>query len=98
MDPLPVKLTPKQIVNDEDLIQAIAQSSHSPHHYQIRSDFVSQKSVDLSFVGSETDILEKVKTAIQDYCSDLPHNRLILSIRKVDDMTEVTINPLTCTA
>jgi hypothetical protein len=98
MDPLPVKIAPKTITNLDDLRTAVrSQSDSELYWYHLRSDFVSDEKKPVEFTN-EDEIFDKLEKEIQDMCKDLPHKRLVLSLRQVDGKLEVTINPLTCTA
>lgn len=98
MDPIPVKISPKTITNIEDLKSAVrTQTNSKMYWYHLRSDFVSEEVEPLQY-EEDDEILDKLETQIQEMCKDLPHKRIILSIRQVGQKLEVTINPLTSTA
>jgi len=99
MDPLPVKIKPKTITNINELQCAVQNQTDSEMYwYHLRSDFLSEEKEPIKFNREDDEIYVKLEEHIQDMCKDLPHERLILSIRQVDHQLEITINPLTCTA
>jgi hypothetical protein len=99
MDPLPVKIVPKTITNIEELKSVVRKQTDSKMYwYHLRSDFISEEVPPVEFEEEDDEILDKLETQIQELCKDLPHKRIVLSIRQVGQKLEVTINPLTCTA
>lgn len=97
MDIIPIKKY-KTITNIDELKDAV-ELKENINTYQLRSDFVVNQLPSITF---DTDnrqlIFDDLKYKIQSMCKNLPHDRIILSIRLINETVEITINPLTCTA
>ena len=78
----------KKIVNEIDLDDSL--------HYNkviLRSEFVGCDDVQLNIKSRQ-----KLVSDILDFCRYLPHDRLVVFLRNLEGISEITVNPVTATA